>query len=658
MIQLSKKYFPAVIVMLLILIIGAKCMFNDSMNTYPAYVHAWTQSDRVALAQNFQLNGFDFFHPATYNLLTKDGITQVDFPIHDYLVAVISSVLNTEIIPTFRWYTLILSLIGIFYFFQTLLLFTKSSARAIFGASFIYTLPFLVFYENGFLPSAPSFSLFLVGIFYLFNYLRTKEKTLWISTLLLTLAALGRMPFVIFLIATLLFFIWNGIKSKKVNFKAIGSSLIGVLAVLGYFLYNQYLASTYGSMFLSELLHFTSFANFLEVMVAASDRWGNQLISPYHGILFILLMIALVYQTNKYGLKNRKSYELLLLTAISSVGVLLFFIAFGQQFADHDYYYIDSFLPIFSLLIVFGLSQINISKKWYTPIASVSFIFFFYFFSYATSNQKLRYTPPFDDRVEFAYNAYENSKTDLTNWGVQKSDTLFIIEPVSTNMAFNVFGNRGYTNLIGSPEILGSELDSSFQYAILLDSFFIQSCYKDYPGIINRLEKVNGNGTLSIFKKSSQNNPSLFFNNLIANHQTNFDGEGILPPSALEWLPIKTIDDNNGKSLYIENQNEYALTIRDTILKKLNDQPLHLQFVADYYRTDTTEIQVILSVGKYYGAHYTVNELDSIGSWEHKQFNFKVDPKYFEVGDELTFYLWNPEKNDLVVDNINLIIYQ
>ena len=82
MLAVLKKQLPSSLLMAFILIVGAVYLFQGTMSRYPAYVHAWTQSDRIAIAQNFQQNGFDFFHPATYNLLTKDGITQVDFPIH------------------------------------------------------------------------------------------------------------------------------------------------------------------------------------------------------------------------------------------------------------------------------------------------------------------------------------------------------------------------------------------------------------------------------------------------------------------------------------------------------------------------------------------------------------------------------------------------
>ena len=136
------NHFPSLIVFTLFIGFGSLYLFSNYMDTYPSYVHAWTQTDRLALAQNFQGNGFDLFHPATYNLLTKDGITQVDFPIHDYLVAVISATFKTNVVSTFRWYNLVYSILGMFFFYRTILLLTQSPKRAVFASIFLFTLPF------------------------------------------------------------------------------------------------------------------------------------------------------------------------------------------------------------------------------------------------------------------------------------------------------------------------------------------------------------------------------------------------------------------------------------------------------------------------------------------------------------------------------------
>ena len=657
MLSQVKKELPYSIVILLILAFGTMYLFNGTMSKYPAYVHAWTQSDRIAIAQNFQQNGFDFFHPATYNLLTKDGITQVDFPIHDYLVAAISSITNHSVVVVFHWYNLIYSLIGLFFLFHVFLLFSKSPMRSIVGTTFVFTLPFFVYYQNGFLPSTASIANLFIGLFYLFySYKSGKGYTL--GVVFITLAALARAPFFIFLFALFLNEILQGVRLKNFKFYRISALLIGIALFITYYLYNQYLGKTYGSMFLNETLHFTSISNFTDVLLGAADRWNNQLMSPFHAILFILLIVTSFFQHRKLKTISQQKRSLLSLTLISFIGVILFFIAFGRQFTDHDYYYIDSFLPLLTFWIIFMLSTITIPKRWYTFIGGACFIFFFYFFGHAKDIQIFRYTPPFDDRVEYATKVYESATESMIKWGVTKNDTVYVVDANSTNIPFTIWGNKGYSNFKTRASILGPELDSNFTYAVMVDSFFYNNVYKDYPQLITKLKKVNGNGQLSLYEKSSSNNASLFFNKLHYGVNTDFEKQGDLPKSATDWLPIEQSDSLHGKSLTIKSKNVYALTIRDTIRNKQDNKPLRIQLVGDYFQNDSSRIQVVFRVGNYYGVHYTISELKKLAKWQKHQFSYFVDHSKFKEGDQWELYFWNPDETELTVDNLDLIIFQ
>ena len=425
--------------MLCILCFGAWHLLGDSMDTYPAFVHAWTQSDRLAIAMNFQQNGFDFFHPATFNLLTKGGITQVDFPIHDYAVACISSFLKTDVVLVFRSYNLLYSLLGLFFFFR-LSLIHLSAKRAVFLTTFLFTLPFFVYYQNGFLPSAPSFSNFLIGLYYLEkSRVQGAKKEVLLGVFFLTLAALARSPFAIFLFAYLGNQLWQFFQKKKVDWAKVLLPSVGIAIVLGYFLYNQYLAKTYGSMFLSELLAFRSFGDFIEVIGIAADRWGKELLSPFHLMMLLALLAAYTKQSSRpFSLSSLLSFP-----GLSSLGVLLYFFLFGKQFADHDYYYLDGFLPLLAMVSIQLLKSLQIPNSWYTTIGTISIVFFFYFFSYAKGVQEDRYTAPFDDRTAYAYSVYKTSKKDIAQWGIEEADTLLVLEANTTNMPFTLGIERG-----------------------------------------------------------------------------------------------------------------------------------------------------------------------------------------------------------------------
>ena len=438
--------------------------------------------------------------------------------------------------------------------------------RSVFATFFLFTIPFFVYYQNGFLPSATSFANFLIALYFLVRA-RTREsnKHYIMGVFFLTLAAMARAPFLVFLFALFIQQIWQQWKQKQVNWFKTILPFIGILLFVAYYLYNQMLANKYGSMFLSGFLHFESFNQFIEVLRTAADRWAKEIISPYHAIVLIVILAFSIFQYKNKGIPNKLVSSLLHYFLISTVGILFFFFAFGQQFADHDYYYIDTFLPLLSLLLIIVFMRLEIPRKWYTTAGTLGGIFLFYFFTYAKSTQTKRYTPPYNDRIEYAYTTYLKSDTDLKKWGVKKEDTLFVLEANSTNMPFTIWKNKGFTSLNSAEEVVSEELQQDFTYAVLVDSFFVMSSFNDYPDLITQLKRVNGNGKLSLYQKSNANNPSNFFENLIYYGYSDFDNKDNIADSVTTWTTKEVITDSMGKSLKIQNKNLYTLTIKNKL---------------------------------------------------------------------------------------------
>ena len=98
------------------------------MDEFPKFIHGWAQSDRYALAQGFINNGFNLFKPETlvYNHQfptnwlrpSNSTITAVDFPIHEYMVAIIMTIVNSTAPLVFRLYTLLYSFVGLFFLYK------------------------------------------------------------------------------------------------------------------------------------------------------------------------------------------------------------------------------------------------------------------------------------------------------------------------------------------------------------------------------------------------------------------------------------------------------------------------------------------------------------------------------------------------------------
>jgi hypothetical protein len=185
------------------------------INEFPSHIHAWTQADRYALSLGFVNNKLNFFKPQTY-VITNGGdtaqvqsalnesITAVDFPIHDYIPALIMKFSGVKSPWIFRAYILLYSFIGLFFLFRLSYLITADLFKSIFILLFAATSPVFIYYQGGFLPTIPSLANAIIGIYFFFVHLQKNEqKAFNLSILFFTLATLSRSTFVIPLLAVL-----------------------------------------------------------------------------------------------------------------------------------------------------------------------------------------------------------------------------------------------------------------------------------------------------------------------------------------------------------------------------------------------------------------------------------------------------------------------
>ena len=105
-------------------------LHRNYITEFPMHTHAWTQSDRLALAYGFVNNGLNFFEPETFSLLknesniedwkfpTNQSITAVDFPIHDFVPAIVMKLSGNKAPWIFRLYILLYSFIGLYVLFK------------------------------------------------------------------------------------------------------------------------------------------------------------------------------------------------------------------------------------------------------------------------------------------------------------------------------------------------------------------------------------------------------------------------------------------------------------------------------------------------------------------------------------------------------------
>ena len=505
----------------------------------------------------------------------------------------------------------------------------------------------------------PSFANLFIGLYFLFTYHKKKAlKHFFLAIGFITLAALARLPLFIFLVAVCLLQVIKWWNNKRINFNEGVALLCGILFFFAYFFYNRYLAATYGTMFLHYLLPIESFTHFIRIVSNFFQRWSTDILGSYHAVFLFITLALGCFGIYTKGFKNHLQALLIVLLLISLVGVVLFFIVMGKQYVDHDYYLIDTFLPITVMLLIVCMTAIELNETWNIPLSILSLIFCFYFISESKAVQENRYTVPFNDQLNYSVKLYQESAQFLEEWKITNDDTLLFLNTRSTNIPLTIWNKKGYTVLNTSADSLKKYLKKDFDYAVMIDSFRVSDLIANYPAIIYELDRKFEHNGLAVYEKSVNKRQIGFFSNFIIKRETDFETSDQL--KFFEANTKRTIpNENSSLSLEILPDNEYNLAFKDTIHELLPNKRLNVLVKAEYLnQEDSSQVNLVCQVGDYYSSRYFSVELKDTSIWQEKLFHFKIPVENLNNNDELVIYYWNHGESQLYIDNYSLIIFQ
>ncbi|HKK81407.1 MAG TPA: glycosyltransferase family 39 protein, partial [Prolixibacteraceae bacterium] len=507
----SKQY--SLLVILIIILTGTYFQKNH-INEFPSHIHAWAQSDRYALALGFTNNNLNFFKPETFTLNhqfpdkwttpTEHSVTAVDFPIHDYIPAVVMKITNNRSPWIFRVYILLYSFLGLFFLFRLSFLITQNFLKSILATLFAATSPIFIYYQGGFLPTIPSLANGIIGIYFYSCYLKEqRNRDFTLSLLFITLAALSRTTFAITLIALFavefIRFLNGEIKLKP----KITPIVVSVAILLGYFLYNQHLRNEYGSNFLSHFLPPENLKHAFELIGLTLQNWEFHYFTKAHYIIITgIFLIASIVIIRKSTLKSHFNFILILLSVIMLSGCALFSVLMMQQFPAHDYYFLDTFFLPVVLLFSIALSFIPLRNKMSKTAAFVMFIIFACFsVNEAINKQEERRVTGAWDKTMATINNFENADAFLDSLAIPNNAKILTLGAYAPNIPFILMDKKGYAVMSTQRENIDHALSWDYDYAVMQNQFILSDIYSSYPEIINKLDEIAGNGKISIYRK-------------------------------------------------------------------------------------------------------------------------------------------------------------
>lgn len=671
----------------IVLIIGMGLLYNgDRINKFPVGIHSWAQADRYAIALGFLDNGFDLFHPQTYVLNKQfpgnykvpyeNGITAVDFPIHDYVASFFMQLFDTRAPWCFRLYTFIYSVIGLFFLFRLaglcgLNFYVSLLVIALAGSS-----PVFLWYQAGFLPSIPSLANVIVGIYFYFKYLKSKHSYNFLfSVLFITLASLNRTSFFLAFASVMAYEFLYFVRSRKIHWYKLFSIGSGLLVLLSYYIYNGILRNKYGSVFLNHLLPPEDTGHAIDLLSLTYRNMLFQYFTVAHYITFLLIICLSVY----IGLKGKFSVFLQASSSYSSlfwfIAIYLlacfsFLIALLQQYPNHDYYFLDSFfLPVF-LFFIYLLSGL---KEWMLKYSTrilffiIPFIILLIVFGNITniSRKKTGYW----DRTPLMVKNYSTAATLFESAGIAKEAKILTLEVSAPNIPFVLMDRKGYCSMDLLANFYELSKNWDYDYLVVQTEFILSDIYENYPAFINEFSKIAENGFLTIFtrQKSPANQGLEEFLEINKSTPVLLDSIDFEKDSMDTWKNAQKSTDmvyDGNFSGYMSNAMEFGITYQnnsDEVLKK-GGSVLKL---SGWYISPDREISdclLILSVNSdgqntYYQSIKLNEKIDESMKWKYIESYFML-PEFNGDDIDLSLYLWNTGKINLYYDNLKLEHFQ
>ena len=677
--KLSMNRRELLSVFFLLLISG--CFFHLSkINEFPLYTHAWAQADRYAIALGFLDNHFNLIYPQTFVLNTQfpgdflvagnSGITSVDFPIHEFIIAGFMKLFHTQEPWIFRTYELLISVIGLLYLFRISRLFNIYFIGSIFITLFAALSPVWVYYQAGFIPGVTSLSFTIIGLFYYFNYRLTSNSTLIpFAFIFLTIAAASRTTFIIPLLTISGIEALQFLQKKKFEFKSTALIFGSFAFIVGYYFWNIHLRELHGSLFLNELKPAKSITEFIEILENVQSRWLFQFMSiMQYCVLAGLIILFIISFIKKNQHSNSSISYLKLFLLIDFLGCIFFFFAMMQQFSNHDYYFIDTFyLPLFLLMIaLFSGIQKTLQKiPYYIQVSTLIIcVCIMVEETYATQIDK-RITGNWDKTASLVYD-YNKLDEKLDSIGIPRNAKILVLDAVAPNIPFIRMNRKGYVVVTTSKENLQNALHFPFNYIAIQDNWFMNDIYPNYPEIIDLLSKKADLGAVSIYTIRKEPIQKSLFDFLELNKKISVIHEECTYEISLksEWEHTEKSD-----SVVLEGQysgivlaeDEYGLTYRTKPSPLFTNVDRTLFLSADVLNPELSpECRIVVSIdapGKnLFFREIPLSMLSSIkSSWKKTQALINI-PKTTIPNSTLTVYFWNKGRNNLHIDNMEIYV--
>lgn len=341
----SSKYFTAIlfaIIVLTSLILHYPQLFKDLIG-----IHIWRQTQTQWNTLNFYRHDFNIFNPRTCTFDANDSnISRFEFPLMQWMVALVMKIFGDAIIVTRLCYFTV----GVFAswgMYRLLELLTSHKIGSMMGAWAFTFSPVFFYYTINPLPDNCALFASIWFLYFFLKYTKTlKLKYIIYSALFLMVAALTKLPYILFGAGTLAYLIKNW--RQKTTYQIILTYALFMLPAIAWYVwviptwgengvlfgvFRDFNAETYNSY-----MDYHKKVMFPNILM---NEMSTYLF--FMGCLFVLL----------YSRFTKAVFWVLFVCTLSCVAYWL--LELNMIGSVHDYYMMP-FLPLLYLVIGYALT--------------------------------------------------------------------------------------------------------------------------------------------------------------------------------------------------------------------------------------------------------------------------------------------------------------
>lgn len=347
-------------ILVLIVLLSAAMHFKHFSEDLTS-IHVWRQTQTQSTIVNFYEENMNIFKPLKNDRGDGDGLFRMEFPLMQWLVACIYKVLGNHIIITrlFMFVTGLLSLLGMYRMLQTLF---ENKIIALVGAWTFNFSPCFYYYTINPLPDNFALCCAIWGIVFFFNWYKRRVDYLLLSSgLLLSIGALCKLPFILYLVVPLTYFLICIVKrgiSKRIIFNTLMILSFMILPLAWYIsVVPQWNGNGIVNGILDSRISISEYLDYLQHNLISTLP---ELLLNYGSVPFFLLGFFFTYKNKTY------KHSLFPVFIVWSIAILAYFFFELNMIAKIHDYYLFPFYPLLFILVSYGAYQMFIIKRGFT----------------------------------------------------------------------------------------------------------------------------------------------------------------------------------------------------------------------------------------------------------------------------------------------------